>query len=72
MRDGEGEKWVVGGTAVRGLATRKETEGRFSIYEVLGSNLHKGKGWTQALEFKDTHHAVYTVEGVVKLMIDGN
>jgi quercetin dioxygenase-like cupin family protein len=71
LREGEGEKWAVGGTVVRPLATRKETEGRFSIYSLEGSSFHTWKGLSQSLDFKETHHAVYTVEGVVRLTIDG-
>jgi mannose-6-phosphate isomerase-like protein (cupin superfamily) len=72
LMEGKGEKWVVGGTVVRPLATRKETNGRFSIYSLEGSSLHARKGLEKLLEFKETHHAVYTVEGVVKLVIDGS
>jgi len=72
LKEGKGEKWAVGGTVVRPLATRKETKGRFSIYSLEGSSLHAGKGLEKLLEFKETHHAVYTVEGVVKLVIDGS
>ena len=67
-----GEKFVLGGTVVRPLASRKETNGRFSIYDIEGSSFHAGKGLTKTLEFKDVHHAVYTVEGIVKLVIDGS
>lgn len=72
LKEGKGEKWAVGGTVVRPLATRKETNGRFSIYSIEGSSLHAGKGLEKLLEFKETHHAVYTVEGLVKLVIDGS
>jgi mannose-6-phosphate isomerase-like protein (cupin superfamily) len=71
LRDGEGEKFVAGGKVVRALARREETSGRFSIYEVQASSLHSGKG-VRKLEFKNTHHAIYTVEGVLKLSIDGS
>jgi hypothetical protein len=72
LREGVGEKFAVGGTVVRPLATRKETNGKFSIYSIEGSSFHSGKGLTKALEFKDTHHAIYAVEGVLKLVIDGS
>lgn len=72
LKADKGERWVVGGTVVRPLATRKETAGRFSIYSIEGSALHAGKGLTQALSFSNTHHAVYTELGAVKLTIDGN
>jgi mannose-6-phosphate isomerase-like protein (cupin superfamily) len=72
LREGAGEKWAVGGTVVRPLATRKETKGRFSIYSLEGSSLHTGKGLSKAVEFKDTHHAIFIVDGVVKLVIDGS
>lgn len=71
LRDGEGEKVVVGGKVVRALATRRESNGRFSIYEVQAGKLHAGKG-EKEVRFKDTHHAFYTVEGVLKLVIDGS
>jgi hypothetical protein len=72
LKDGTGDKWAVGGMVVRPLATRKETNGRFSIYGLEGSSLHVGKGLNKAVEFKDTHHAIQTVDGVVKLVIDGS
>lgn len=72
LKAGMGEKFVLGGTVVRPMASRKETNGRFSIYEVEGSSFHAGKGIAKAVEFKDVHHAIYTVEGVVKLVIDGS
>jgi mannose-6-phosphate isomerase-like protein (cupin superfamily) len=72
LKEGTGEKWAVGGTVVRPMATRKETNGRFSIYSLEGSSLHTGKGLSTAVEFKETHHAIYTVDGVVKLIIDGS
>ncbi|TVY82325.1 Quercetin 2,3-dioxygenase [Lachnellula suecica] len=71
LKEGKGDKWEVGGTVVRPLATRKETKGRFSIYSLEGSSIHAAKGMSQDLEFKETHHAVFTVEGVLKLKIDG-
>jgi hypothetical protein len=71
LKEGAGEKWVVGGTVVRPLATRKETNDRFSIYELEGSSFHAGKGLNQVVEFEETHHAIYTVEGVIKLIVDG-
>jgi len=70
LKDGEGEKFAVGGTVVRGLCTRKETNGRFSIYGVEASSAHTGKG-LKALNFKDTHHAFQTTDGVLKLVIEG-
>ncbi|KUJ15465.1 RmlC-like cupin [Mollisia scopiformis] len=72
LRVGAGEKFVVGGTVVRALARREETGGRFSIYEVGASEIHRGKGVGRKLEFRDTHHAIYTVEGVLRLSIDGS
>jgi mannose-6-phosphate isomerase-like protein (cupin superfamily) len=72
LKEGTGEKWALGGTVVRPLATRKETNGRFSVYSLEGSSLNTGKGLSKAVEFKETHHAIYTVDGVVKLVIDGS
>ena len=72
LKAGEGEKFVLGGTVVRPMASRKETNGRFTIYDVEGSSFHAGKGLPKSLVFKDVHHAIYTVEGVVKLVIDGS
>jgi uncharacterized cupin superfamily protein len=72
LRDGEGEKWIVGGSVTRPLATRKETEGKFSIYEIQGSSFHAGRGLVKDLRFEETHHAIYTAEGVVRLVVDGN
>lgn len=69
LRDGAGEKKSVGGLVVRGMATRKETNDRFSIYEIAGSGL--SAGFDQALKFAKTHHALQTVEGILKVTIDG-
>ncbi|KAH8646049.1 RmlC-like cupin domain-containing protein [Tricladium varicosporioides] len=71
LKENSGEKFVVGGTVVRPLARREETNGRFSIYTLEGSSLHAGKGLGKTLEFKDTHHAFFVVEGQLKLSIDG-
>lgn len=72
LREGAGDKWVLGGTVVRPLARREETNGRFSIYSLEASSLHAGKGLSKQLKFRKTHHALYTVEGVVKIVIDGS
>lgn len=71
LKEGAGAKFAVGGVVVRGMATRKETAGRFSIYSVEASSIHAGKGLGKAVKFEKTHHAVYTVDGVMKLTIDG-
>lgn len=63
---------VVGGKVVRGLATRKETNGRFSIYCVEASSLHASSSPKKKLEFRNTHHAIYTVDGILSLSIDGS
>jgi hypothetical protein len=72
LKAGAGEKFMLGGTVLRPMASRKETNGRFSIYEIQGSSFYTGKGLAKALVFKDVHHAIYTVEGVMKLLIDGS
>lgn len=71
LREGAGEKWTAGGTVVRPMATRKESNDRFSIYSVEASSIHSGKG-VKAVKFEKTHHAIYTVDGVMKLTIDGS
>lgn len=70
LKDGEGEKFAVGGMVARAMCTRKETNGRFSIYAVEASSTHAGKG-LKAMKFKDTHHAFQTTDGVLKLVIEG-
>lgn len=72
LKEGAGAKFVVGGTVVRPMARREETRGRFSIYSLEASSVHAGKGLNKKVEFKDTHHAIHTVDGVVKLVIDGS
>ncbi|RDW68334.1 hypothetical protein BP5796_08991 [Coleophoma crateriformis] len=71
LKDGAGEKYIVGNTVVRPMATRKETNGRFSIYELQGSKLN-GDRKALTVEFAETHHAIFTVEGVLKLTVDGS
>lgn len=71
LKDGEGEKKVVGGTVVRGLCRKEESDNRFSIYDILGSSIHASKAFDKEVQFADTHHAIYTVEGALKLTIGG-
>ncbi|KAL3428227.1 cupin domain-containing protein [Phlyctema vagabunda] len=71
LKEGAGEKYAVGSTVVRPLCTRKETDGRFSIYELQGSRLTGGTP-AQAFQFAETHHAIFTVEGVLELTVDGS
>lgn len=73
LRNGEGGKVVTGGVITRALASRKETDGRFSIYCLEASSLLAEKGGLgREVQFEDTHHAIYTVDGIVKLNIDGS
>jgi mannose-6-phosphate isomerase-like protein (cupin superfamily) len=72
LKEGAGDKWTVGGMVVRPMATRKETNDRFSICTLEASSLHAGKGLGRAVKFEKTHHAIYTVDGVMKLTIDGS
>lgn len=71
LKEGQGEKVVSAGKVVRGLARREETAGRFSIYEVQASS-HGSSTAGEKLQFEKTHHALYTVDGVFKIHIDGN
>lgn len=71
LRAETGPKFAVGGMVVRPMATRKETAEKFSIYSIEGSALHRGKGLSQTLRFKDVHHAVYVLEGNLRLVVDG-
>ena len=71
LKSGKGERFVVGGTVVRPLATRRETDGRFSIYEVQGAASHAEKSGVGRLRFETVHHAVYVVDGSLKLEVDG-
>ncbi|KAK2629879.1 hypothetical protein QTJ16_000699 [Diplocarpon rosae] len=56
-----GSRFVVGGTVVRPLATRRETDSKFSIYELLASSLHAPLA--APLSFARTHHAIFVVSG---------
>ncbi|THV44099.1 hypothetical protein BGAL_0734g00030 [Botrytis galanthina] len=69
LKEGEGEKTVIGGTVVRAMCRREETNNRFSIYDILGSSIHASKAFNKEVQFKDTHHAIYTVDGALKLTI---
>ncbi|KAK0110721.1 hypothetical protein ONS96_002320 [Cadophora gregata f. sp. sojae] len=71
LRSGKGEKYVVGGTVVRPLATRRESGGRFSIYEVQGTSLFVEESRVGKLRFESTHHALFVVDGSVRLVVDG-
>ncbi len=72
LRAGAGRRYVVGGTVVRALATRAETDGKFSIYELLASSLHASKSFSVPLNFKETHHAIYVLDGTFTLSVDGS
>lgn len=68
-----GPKFVVGGTVVRPLATRKESDGKFSIYCVEGSKLHHGKGLEDTtFKFEKTHHVIQVIEGLLSVAINGD
>lgn len=71
LKEGEGEKMVTGGTVVRAMCRREETNNRFSIYDILGSSIHASKAFSKEVQFADTHHAIYTVDGALKLTIGG-
>jgi len=71
LKGGKGERWLAGGSVVRPLATRRETEGKFSIYEMLGSALHGEKSGVPTLRFESTHHALFVVDGSLTLEVDG-
>jgi hypothetical protein len=51
------------------LATRKDTNGKFSIYCIEGSSFQEGQGLKRSLKFGETHHAIYVDTGIVKLLI---
>lgn len=72
LRNGKGEKWVVGGRVVRPLARREETGGKFGVYEVRDSSLFSSsmKDFPM-LRFETTHHALYIVDGTFSLTVDG-
>ncbi|OBT56974.1 hypothetical protein VE04_02566 [Pseudogymnoascus sp. 24MN13] len=68
-----GPKFATGGTIVRPLATRKESDGKFSIYCVEGSKLHDGKGLEKTtFKFEKTHHVIQVIEGLLSVVINGN
>lgn len=67
-----GPKFTVGGTIVRPLATRKESNGKFSVYSIEGSKLHQGKGLEEkTFTFEKTHHVIQVLEGLVSVVIEG-
>lgn len=70
LKDGEGPKTLTAGTVVRAMATRHESNNRFSIYEISNSSHHAGKV-IPPIKFSKVHHALYTVEGILKITIDG-
>ncbi|KAM3078581.1 hypothetical protein ACMFMG_006451 [Clarireedia jacksonii] len=69
LREGTGEKRTVGGWVVRALARRQETNGRFSIWDVQGSEMREGLGSEKMLGFAETHHAIFVVEGTVEVVV---
>ena len=65
-----GPAFEVGGTLLRPLVTRKETNGRFSIYFVESTSLYREKGFNKLVQFAQTHHALQTAEGIVKVIVN--
>ncbi|KAH8600725.1 RmlC-like cupin domain-containing protein [Bisporella sp. PMI_857] len=66
-----GPRWQLGGTVIKPLATRKETDGRFSIYSWESSVNYVSNGLNKSLNFSETHHAIQVIEGVVAVAISG-
>jgi mannose-6-phosphate isomerase-like protein (cupin superfamily) len=72
LKADSGPKFDVGGTIVRPLATRKESNGKFSIYSIEGSRFHHGKGLEgKTFKFEKTHHVIQVTEGSLKVIIEG-
>jgi len=71
LKAGEGEKFIVGGMVVRPLATTKESDGKFSIFEIESSSHHTKTVPGKEFAFKDAHHAFQSVEGHMSLVIEG-
>lgn len=72
LKAGTGPKFITGGTVVRPLATRKESDGKFSIYSADGSKLHHGKGLEKTtFKFEKTHHVIQVIEGLLGVIING-
>lgn len=69
LKDGEGVEKVVGGTVIRTMCRREKTDDIFSIYDILGSSVHADKAFDKSIKFENTHHAIYTVDGALKLEI---
>lgn len=69
LRHDAGEKKEIGGSVVRALATRKETDGRFSIYSYETSSLFKPL--EKQFKFEHVHHAIQTVDGTLVVVIEG-
>ncbi|KAF5613643.1 acetoacetate ligase [Fusarium tjaetaba] len=69
LRDGEGDRWELCGTVVRPMATLKETGDKFTVYDI-SSSIHFNKtSFKWAVQFKDTHHAVYALMGKWALIV---
>ncbi|MCL6443125.1 MAG: quercetin 2,3-dioxygenase [Alicyclobacillus sp.] len=66
LRRGEGESYCVGGQLVNILADSATTEGRFDLIRLSG-----GKGNRFPRHRVDTHCAVYILEGVLELELNG-
>ncbi|KAL5317715.1 hypothetical protein ACEPPN_014813 [Leptodophora sp. 'Broadleaf-Isolate-01'] len=78
LRAGTGTKYLVPstGTVIRPLATRAETDSKFSVYEVHASSLYNitdpSKSTFPALKFTSTHHAIYVIDGTFTLTVNGD
>jgi len=71
LRADKGPKFTVGGCVVRPLATRRESGGRFSVFQMEGAGIHRGKGLEDVmLRFGGTHHAIQVVDGAVEIVVE--
>ncbi|KAH8882520.1 RmlC-like cupin [Thozetella sp. PMI_491] len=71
LREGQGDKWILGGLVARPIATTKESGGKFSLYDIRGSVHFVAAGIQSHLSFAAIHHAVFVVTGEWELIIDG-
>lgn len=72
LKANTGPKYLVGGSVIRPLATTAESNGRFAIASIEGSELHKQKSVLKAgssINFHSVHHVLQCVEGAIEVKI---
>lgn len=72
LKDGQGDKFILDGFIARPLATLRESNGKFSTYDIQASSHFASHDNTNEMVFADAHHAIIGTRGEWEVTVDGN